>query len=164
VHGFARREGHARLKEICIMRTTLAGIAAFLSFACIATAASAAPDLQPIPSRLAFGVVSVRNTGASTAGPSVVTINCHKPAMVGGCVDIPAVYVPRYTNPAYPNRLVVRVPRIAAGHVYNHTLPFWGSMVWPSGTYDFDFVADAGATVAESNEANNTGTYVKVVP
>jgi hypothetical protein len=149
-----------------MLRKAIFGIAAVLSFASIATAASAAPDLRPIPSRLAFGVVSVRNTGDAISGASVVTINCHKPRMAGGCVDIPPAFAPNYTNAAYPNRLVVNVPRLRPGHVFNHNLPFWAAMVWPSGTYHFDFVADAGATVAEgvAGEANNTGTYVKIVP
>jgi hypothetical protein len=146
------------------MRKFLIAAAAFISVAGAATAASAAPDLRPIPSRLAHGVVSVRNTGDAIAPASVVTINCHKPGMEGGCTDIPPAFVAAYTNPAYPNRLVVNVPRLTPGRVYNHTLPFWGAMVWAPGTYNFDYVADAGATVAESNEANNTGTYVKNVP
>lgn len=146
------------------MHKTLLAAAAFLTFASAASVASAAPDLQPIPSRLAHGVVSVRNTGDAIAGASVVTINCHKPGMEGGCTDIPPAFVAAYTNPAYPNRLVVNVPRLPARRVFNHTLPFWGAMVWAPGTYHFDYVADAGGTVAEGNEANNTGTYVKNVP
>ncbi len=148
-----------------MLMRVIVSIAAFLSFATAATAASAAPDLVPIPSRLAHGVVSVRNAGDALAGPSVVTINCHKPGMAGGCVDIPAAFVANYTNPAYPNRLVVNVPRLPRGRVFNHTLPFWGAMVWPPGTYNFDFVVDAGGAVAEgAGEGNNTGTYVKIVP
>lgn len=147
-----------------MIRHALIGAAAFMSCLGIAGAAAAAPDLVPIPSRLEHGVVSVRNVGDTLAGPSVVTINCHKPGMAGGCVDIPPAFVANYTNAAYPNRLVINVPRLPAGRVFNHTLPFWRRMAWPGGTYNFDFVADAGGTVAESNEGNNTGTYVKIVP
>lgn len=147
-----------------MIRHALIGVIAFVSCLGVASTAAAGPDLTPIPSRLAHGVVSVRNIGDALAGPSVVTINCHKPGMAGGCVDIPAAFVPNYTNAAYPNRLVVNVPRLLPGRVFNHTLPFWAGMVWPPGTYNFDFVADAGGAVAESNEANNTGTYVKIVP
>ena len=146
------------------IRNSLVAAAAFISLIGITGTASAAADLVPIPSRLAFGVVSVRNAGASAARPSVVTINCHKAGERGGCAEIPARFAPNYTNPAYPNKLVVNVPALPPGHVFNHTLPFWGGLAWASGTYNFDFVADAGAVVAESNEANNTGTYVKVVP
>jgi hypothetical protein len=123
------------------------------------------PDLTPIASRISHGVVSVRNVGAAASTPSVVTVNCHRPGQEGGCVDIPAAYIAQYTSALYPNRLVVQVPAIQPGHVYNHNLPFWGEMDWPSGEqFQFDYVADAGATNAESNEGNNTGSYVWNVP
>lgn len=146
------------------MRRSIMAVAVFMSAVGASTAASAAPDLTPIPSRLEHGVVSVRNVGDEIAGASVVTIDCHKPAMVGGCADIPPAFVAAYTNPAYPNRLVVNVPRLRPGRVFNHALPFWGAMAWAPGAYHFDFVADAGGAVAEANEANNTGTYIKNVP
>lgn len=122
------------------------------------------PDLIPIPSRIEHGVVSVRNAGTATTAPSIVTINCHVPGQSGGCTDIPARYLRTYTNPAYPNMLVVQVPAIAPGHVYNHTLPFFAGMSWASGSYQFDYTADASATNAESNEANNTDSHIWVVP
>jgi subtilase family serine protease len=37
-------------------------------------------------------------------------------------------------------------------------------MDWPTGSYVFDFVVDAGSTNNESNEANNTGSHTWVVP
>jgi hypothetical protein len=122
------------------------------------------PDLIPIPSRIEHGVVSVRNVGAAASQPSVVTVNCHLPGEEGGCVDIPAALIAPYENPAYPNRLVVNVPAIQPGHVYNHTLTFWDDVVWPSGSYQFDYVADAGNSNGESNEGNNTGSHTWVVP
>lgn len=146
-------------------RSTL-GAAVFVGLACAATSAWAGPDLVPIPSRLEYGVVSVRNAGNATAGPSVVTIDCNKAGQSGGCADIPAAFAAAYTNPAYPDLLVVNVPRLQRGRVFNHTLPFWGALAWASGTYNLDFVADAGGTVPEgvAGEGNNTGTYVKIVP
>jgi hypothetical protein len=120
-----------------------------------------APDLTPIPSRIEHGVVSVRNVGAAASTPSVVTVNCHRPGQQGGCVDIPAAYLAQYTDAAYPNRLVVQVPAIQPGHVFNHNLAFWDEMSWPAGEqFQFDYVADAGNTNAESNEGNNTGSHV----
>jgi len=148
-----------KIRNVLVAAATLISIVGAAN-----TASAAAADLVPIPSRLAFGVVSVRNAGDAAAGPSVVTINCHKAGETGGCAEIPRRFAARYASPAYPNKLVVHVPALAPGHVYSHTLPFWAGLVWASGTYDFDFVVDAGAAVAESNEANNTGTYVKVVP
>jgi hypothetical protein len=123
------------------------------------------PDLVPIPSRIEHGVVSVRNVGTAASSPSVVTVNCHRPGEEGGCVDIPAAYLAQYTSAMYPNRLVVNVPAIQPGHVYNHNLPFWEEMDWPSGeAFQFDYVADAGNTNGESNEGNNTGSHVWNVP
>lgn len=121
-------------------------------------------DLHPIPSRIEHGVVSVRNIGTAASLPSIVTVNCHVPGQEGGCVDVPARLLAGYTNPAYPNRLVVQVPAIQPGHVYNHTLSFWDNIVWPAGAYQFDFVVDAGAANNESNEANNTGFHVWNAP
>lgn len=122
-------------------------------------------DLHPIPSRISHGVVSVRNIGTSASVASVITVNCHRPGQNGGCADIPPAYVAQYTNPAYPNRLVVNVPVIQPGHVYNHTLPFFEDAPWTSGQeYIFEFAADAGATNNESNEANNAGVHNWVAP
>ncbi len=123
------------------------------------------PDLIPIPSRITHGVVSVRNAGTAASQPSVVTVNCHLPGQSGGCVDIPAAYLAQYTDPAYPNRLVVQVPALQPGHVHNHKLACWGEMSWPPGqTFEFDYVADAGNSNAESNEGNNTGSHNWTVP
>lgn len=122
-------------------------------------------DLIPIPSRIANGVVSVRNNGTAASVPTVVTINCHRPGQNGGCVDIPAAYLAQYTSAAYPNRLVVQVPAIQPGHVYNHNLPFWAEMDWPSGEeFQFDYVVDPANTNNESNEANNAGSHVWEAP
>lgn len=123
-----------------------------------------AADLIPIPSRIEHGVVSVRNAGTVASTPSVVTVDCHLPGEEGGCVDVPAALIAPYENAAYPNRLTVNVPAIQPGHVYNHTLTFWDDVSWPSGSYQFDYVADAGATVAETNEGNNTGSHTWIVP
>lgn len=123
-----------------------------------------APDLRPIPSRIEHGVVSVRNSGSAASVPSVITVNCHLPGEEGGCVDVPERLIAAYEDPAFPNMLVVQVPAIQAGHVYNHTLTFWDDIVWPSGSYQFDFAADASSTNAETNEGNNTGSHTWVVP
>ena len=122
------------------------------------------PDLTPIPSRIRTGTVSVRNGGTGNSPASVATVNCHLPNQLGGCPEIPAAALTAYTNPAYPNRVVVNIPALTPGHVHSHHLTFFDSLAFPSGSYVFDFVADAGATVAESNEANNAGSYTLIVP
>lgn len=123
-----------------------------------------AADLIPIPSRIEHGVVSVRNAGSVASAPSVVTVNCHLPGQEGGCVDVPAALIAPYENPAYPNRLVVNVPAIEPGHVFNHTLSFWDDISWPTGAYQFDYVADAGSAVAETNEGNNAASHTWNAP
>ncbi len=121
-------------------------------------------DLSPVPSRIEHGVVSVRNTGTATSAASIATVNCHLPNQVGGCPELPAAALAAYTNPAYPNRVVVNIPAIQPGHVHSHTLSFFEGLNFPSGSYVFEFVVDAGATNNESNETNNTGTHTWVVP
>ncbi len=109
-------------------------------------------DLVPIPARMKHGTVSVRNAGTATAAASIVTVVCKKKGG-GSCAESPALA--RYANPAYPNALVVPVPKLAAGKVYNFKLPFWNGLVWAPGHYRFTMKADAAGSVAESNEGNN---------
>jgi hypothetical protein len=124
-----------------------------------------APDLQPIPSRIEHGVVSVRNTGTAASAPSIATVNCHLPGQGGGCgPDLPDRVMAPYEDPAYPNMVVVQIPAIQPGHVYSHNLSFWDEIDWQTGSYQFDFVVDAASAVAETNEANNTGSHVWAVP
>ena len=125
---------------------------------------ASAADFIPIPSRIEHGAVSIRNAGSAAAGASVATVNCHLPGQRGGCPEIPAAYLAAYENPAYPNRLAVNIPAIPAGHVHTHYLTFWDEVTWPSGTYIFEFVADAGSAVGETNEGNNAGSHTWVVP
>ena len=122
------------------------------------------PDLRPIPSRIEHGVVSIRNGGVDASAPSLATVNCHLPGQEGGCPDIPAALIAPYENPAYPNRVVVQIPAIQPGHTHSHTLSFWDDVDWPSGSYVFEFVADADSANAESNEGNNAGSHTWVVP
>jgi hypothetical protein len=122
-------------------------------------------DLQPIPSRIEHGVVSIRNTGTTASAPSIATVVCHLPGQRGGCgPDLPDRVMAAYEDPAYPNAVVVQIPAIQPGHVYSHNLTFWNLIDWATGAYQFDFVADAGSTSNESNEANNTGSHVWNVP
>lgn len=173
-----------------MLRSMLAGVAAatitYLGLGCTDTAAAqqvtrapttVAPtprgpiivaqtiDLRPIPSRIRHGAVSIRNTGTAASAPSIVTVVCHLPGQEGGCgPDLPDDLMADYEDAAYPNAVVVQIPAIAPGHVHTHYLTFWNEIDWATGAYQFDFVADASATNNESNEANNTGSYVWNVP
>jgi len=113
-----------------------------------------APDLVPIADRLKHGTVSVRNAGSANAGAFVVTVQCQKQGG-GGCAEASPRAMAPYENPAYPNRLVVTVPGLAKGKVFNHKIAFWDTLVWPPGVFNFVIQVDAGAAVAETNETNN---------
>ena len=118
-------------------------------------------DLSPIPARMKHGTVSVRNGGTGPAAASIVTVVCQKKGG-GSCAESPAMA--RYTNPAYPNALVIPVPKLAAGKVYNFKLPFWAGLAWAPGHYKFTMTADAAGTVAETNEGNNTKAATVPLP
>jgi hypothetical protein len=117
------------------------------------------PNLVPIASRMAKGTISVRNTGTVAAGPFKVTVECAK-----ACAEPSPADAAPYTDAAFPNKLTVSVPGVLPGHVYNHKVAFWDGLVWQSGNYEFTVVADAANTVAETNEADNTGGTVFGVP
>lgn len=122
------------------------------------------PDLRPIESRMLTGTVSIKNFGPGPAAASVATVVCQKVgARPGGHCPDPG-RIPEFENAAYPNAVVVNIPALAAGHVYSLKLPFWDALVWPSGSYNLTVTADAGTTVAETNEGNNVGVAVKIVP
>ena len=121
--------------------------------------AANAPNLVPIASRMAKGTISVRNTGTVAAGPFKVTVAC-----ASKCADPAPADLAPYSDAAFPDKVTVSVPGLSPGHVYNHKIAFWDSLVWRSGNYEFTVVADAANTVAETNEADNTGGTVFGVP
>jgi len=123
-----------------------------------------APNLVPIASRMQKGTMSVRNTGSAPAGPFKVTVECSVMGERGGGAEPSPREAAPYDDGAFPNKLTVSVSGLAPGHVFNHKIAFWDSLVWPSGNYEFTVVADAGGTVAETNEADNDGGTVMNVP
>ena len=122
---------------------------------------ASAPDLSPIPSRMKHGTVSVKNFGTATAGKSIVTVVCKKVGR-GSCAEHPAMA--KFTNPAYPNALVVKVKPLKPGQVFNYKLPFWNAMVWPAGKYSFSMKADASGAINELNETNNKKSAIITFP
>jgi hypothetical protein len=117
------------------------------------------PNLVPIASRMAKGTISVRNTGTVAAGPFKVTVECHS-----HCAEPAPADAAAYADAAFPDKVTVSVPGLMPGHVYNHKIAFWDGLDWPSGKYEFTVVADAANSVAETNEADNTGGTVFGVP
>jgi len=117
--------------------------------------AAAQPDLVPQLNNPMNATVGVRNLGTSASGPSHLTINCTAFGEVdGGCPDAPGMGA--YVDPAYPNRVVIDVPALEAGDIFEHDVTFWNSIPWVPGTFVFEAEVDPGNDVAESNEANNT--------
>lgn len=146
------------------MRTSILAMAAFIAVAAPLAAkppviVANGPNLVPIASRMAKGTISVRNTGTVAAGPFKVTVEC-----AANCAEPAPADVAAYTDAAFVNKLTVSVPGLSPGHVYNHKIAFWDSLVWRSGNFEFTVVADAANTVAETNEADNTGGTVFGVP
>jgi hypothetical protein len=126
-------------------------------------------DLVPSLPNPMNGTLIVKNIGTGAAGPSLLMANCQKvvAATAGngsGCAEVPAEYKPVYADPALPGKFVVKVPALAAGASFSHTVPFWGAMIWSKGQYQFTATADAAHTVAETNEMNNTATSTLSVP
>ena len=139
-------------------------------FGSTANAFAAGPDLKPIAARVVNGVVSVKNFGSVDipAGTDFkITVVCNKVGMVGGCAE-PPVAIPEYVDAAFPNAVTVKVVGgLAHGHVFNHKLKFWKSLVWASGSYQFTVTADAGVApgaVVETDEGNNVGVATLTVP
>jgi hypothetical protein len=122
------------------------------------------PNLVPIASRMAKGVISVRNTGPVAAGPFKVTVECNAMGKKGGCAEPPKGAAVAYIDGAFPNKFRVLAPNLAPGAVFSHKLSFWDALVWSSGNYEFTVVADASGLVAEVNEGDNTGGTVMNVP
>jgi hypothetical protein len=136
--------------------TMTAAAAAFLLVGIGASAqaqvTAVAPDLVPIPSRILNGTVSVRNVGGANAGVFIVTVQCQKQGG-GSCADHRSLN--KYADPAYPNRLVIKVSGLQKGKVFNHALPFWDELVWAPGNYNFVLEVDPAKKVGETNEGNN---------
>ena len=131
-------------------------------------ASAAAPDLVP-DFNTATGTITIKNAGDAHAGKSVVIVQCQRrrPPVVGGgggCPEIPPKYLRKYSDPAFPDNIVIKVHPLAPGAVFNHTPAFFGGLVFPPGAYAFTTRADAGGVVAESDEANNIIVRTKIVP
>src|SRR5262249_24433286 len=113
---------------------------------------AAAPDLVPVASRILQGTVSVRNVRSADAGAFVVTVQCQKQGR-GRFAEHRGMK--KYPDPAYPNRLVVKVSGLQKGKVFNHALPFWNDLDWAPGNYNFIIEVDPAKKVGETNEGNN---------
>jgi hypothetical protein len=110
--------------------------------------------------------VRVKNVGKVLAGPSKLTIDCEKegvPPQIGGCPILPISVASTYFDPSFPKKATVRVPALAPGATFTHTLSFWGVLQWTSGKYRFTAVADAAHAI-EGNIKNDVATSTLTVP
>ena len=137
------------MKTIPLFVSTLLG---FLWLVAMATPA-AASDLVPILSSPPNGTFSVRNAG-TPAGPTLLLVNC-RPSGSGKCAYVPPDQLTAYTDPNFPDQLVIKVPALRPGERFDHRLPFWDQMCWPAGSYVISARADGGNSETESNEGNN---------
>src|SRR5262249_56138456 len=75
------------------------------------------PDLVPILPSPMTGAVMVKNVGQCPAGPSKLTLNCHKEGLVGaggGCAEPPPTAAgDPFHDPPFPDALTLNVPRLA---------------------------------------------------
>ena len=121
---------------------------------------AAKPDLVPISNDLATnGTAIVWNNGTVAAGPTKLLVSCKKvgfPGPGGGCPPIPPDQLAAYSDPAFPNQIVVRVPALQPRTRFDHHLTFWDRLCWPAGSYVISARADVGNSEAEGvNEGNN---------
>jgi hypothetical protein len=125
------------------------------------------PDLVPILRKPMNGHLTVKNIGKGLAGPSKLTLDCQKeglPPEIGACPNLPPEVAATYFDPAFPMNATIRVPALAPGATFTHTLSFWGTFQWPSGKYKFTAVVDAAHALHESTRENNIATSTLVVP
>lgn len=129
-----------------------------------ATSAQALPNLRPNAAGMQNGVVIVRNNGTAPAGPFIVTFECNVTGGEGGCADPSPAAEARYSDPAFPDRGVIRVPRLARGAVFRERIIGWRALDWTPGSYTFEVIADPENAIVESNEADNAGTHTRSFP
>jgi len=125
------------------------------------------PDLVPILSKPMNGEVTVKNLGTGEAGPSRLTLDCQKEGAApesGGCPDLPPEFASAYFDPAFPMNATIKVPALAPGATFKHTLAFWELLHWPRGKYKFTAIADAAHEINESRRSNNTATSTLTIP
>ncbi|MEO0342365.1 MAG: CARDB domain-containing protein [Pseudomonadota bacterium] len=129
---------------------TLVAVAMVLSAPALA---AAQPNLTP-GFDTKTGTVIAKNSGASDAGRSLLTIKC---SGMGGstCPDPNPVDLAPYLNPAFPNAATVKMKPVKAGTQATHKIDFFNSLPFAPGSYIFSVCVDAGDDVAESKENDN---------
>jgi hypothetical protein len=112
------------------------------------------------------GKITVKNIGTRTSGPSKLTLDCVKlevPSQMNSCPELPPSFAATYFDPAFPKNATIKVPTLAPGKSFTHTLSFWNVLVWTTGKYKFTAIADPAHQFGERKTANTT-TRVLTVP
>jgi hypothetical protein len=110
--------------------------------------------------------VIVKNVGKGLAYPTKLTLDCVKVGVepMHSCPSLPLGFMKVYFDPAFPENATVNVPALKAGESFSHTLMFWDVSHWPTGTYKFTAVADAGHSLEQTNTKNSVATSLLTVP
>ena len=124
------------------------------------------PDLVPgVPDHIS-GTVSVRNIGNGHAMASKLVLLCgvqlaDRPDEIHGCDAVLPADISAYRDPAFPGQVIVKIPPLPPGGIYQHKLTFWPAQL-RNGSYGFQVHADHGREVIESNEGNNTARTPRI--
>lgn len=111
--------------------------------------------------------ITITNTGNAPAAPSKLTLDCIKlgaPVQMNSCPDLPPSFAGLYFDPSLPKNATIRVPALAPGETFTHTLVFCTQLNWPKGKYKFIAVADAAHNISLSTTKENVATSTFVVP
>lgn len=124
------------------------------------------PDLVPgVPDHIS-GTVSVRNIGNGHAMASKLVLLCgvqlaDRPGEIHGCDAVLPADISAYRDPTFPGQVIVKIPPLPPGGIYQHKLTFWPAQL-RNGSYGFQVHADHGREVIEGNEGNNTARTPKI--
>lgn len=117
------------------------------------------------------GTVVVANIGLGpTSSQSLLYLTCRRVGYTSrtnanaGCAPAPAGLSPPF-NWGDEFSTPIRLPRLQPGGRYVHTLPFWSTLRWESGSYEFRAVVQQlGLDKPERVTANNTASSTLTVP
>ncbi len=124
------------------------------------------PDLVPLLHHPMNAQIRVKNMGTVSAAASKLTLDCEKldaPSKMHSCPNLPLTAMAAYFDPEFPNHATIRVPALASGATFIHTLTFWEVSRWPSGEYKFTAVVDAAHELDQENAKNNIATSILIV-
>jgi hypothetical protein len=126
-----------------------------------------APDLLPILRSPMNGEIRVKNIGTGFAEATKLTLDCVKmdaTTQMHSCPNLPLSVAPTYYDPAFPDNATIKIPSLAPGATFTHTLSFWDVSNWPKGKYRFTVTVDAAHTLNESNTKNNIANSILSIP